>query len=126
MCRAALVATPSAQGSIAAALRSHYGGPRYGPVMAGLGDCNFRVIVRGADPEDDFHLVIQATPDLILFGGHGGGTIGAGCELPAVDTWSVYAKAESPEDAEAKVAGAIKALKPQRFIVGVEPFDPND
>jgi hypothetical protein len=90
-----------------------------------LDECNFRVVVKGRDPERDFKLAIDVASDVILFGGHGGGMVGAGGELPEVDTWSVYAKADSADEAEAAVADAIKGLDPQRLIVSTEAFDPS-
>jgi hypothetical protein len=89
-------------------------------------ECNFRVVVKGRDPDGDFKAAIDVAPDVILFGGHGGGVVGAGGELPEVDTWSVYAKADSVDEAEAAVADAIKGLNPQRFIVSIAAFDPSE
>jgi hypothetical protein len=93
--------------------------------MPDLSEVNFRVVVRGADPDEDFKGAIDNAPDLLLFGGHGGGSVGPGQDLPAVDTWSVYAVADSAEDAEAKVSSAIEGLDPPRFIVSTEAFDPS-
>jgi hypothetical protein len=88
-----------------------------------LEDCNFRVVVVGGPADDDFTGAIDAADNLLLVAGHGGGTIGPGENLPEADKWSVYALAESAEDAKRMVSKAVEGLERQRFIASVEPVD---
>jgi hypothetical protein len=76
-----------------------------------LADCNYRIVIRTRD--EGLSHAISAAPGLILFGGHGVGVVPpGGGKLPEVDTWSIYAKADT----------AIKELD-VAVLVSVEPFE---
>ncbi len=87
-----------------------------------IGDANFKVVVRGGPADDEFTEAIVGADRLLLMSGHGGSVIARGGTLPDADTWSIYAKAETAEEAEEMVTAAVKGLQRPRVIVSVEPI----
>ena len=86
-------------------------------------EANFRVVLRTHD--DGLGQAIGTADNLILFGGHGVGTAPPeGGPLPEVDTWSIYAKAEGPEEARRMVEDAVSGLERVAAVVEVQPFSP--
>jgi hypothetical protein len=86
-----------------------------------LADCNYRIVIRTRD--EGLSHAISAAPGLILFGGHGVGVVPpGGGKLPEVDTWSIYAKADTEDDAREAAETAIKELD-VAVLVSVEPFE---
>lgn len=85
-----------------------------------LSEANYRVGLRTRDEE--VHQAIAAASDLILVGGHGGGIVPPGGPLPEVDTWGIYAKAPSADQARQMVEDAVAGLDAVAVVVDVQPF----
>jgi hypothetical protein len=85
-----------------------------------LSEATYRVSLRTRD--EDVHQAISAAKDLILVGGHGVGVAPPGGPLPEVDTWGIYAKATSAEEAQRMVEDAVAGLKKVAVVVDVQPF----
>ncbi len=85
-----------------------------------LGEANYRVALRTRDEE--LHNAIAAAPDLILVGGSGGGIVPPGGPLPEIDNWGIYAKADTPEQAQRMVEDAVSRLEQVAVVVDVQPF----
>jgi hypothetical protein len=88
-----------------------------------LANCSYRAVVRTRD--ERLGEAVSATPGLILFGGHGVGVAPPGGELPEVDTWSIYVRADTETDAREAVEKAIGGLD-VAVLVSVEPFEFSD
>ena len=86
-------------------------------------EANFRIVVRAND-EKGLGAGVEAVRNLMLFGGHGVGVAPPGGPLPQVDTWSIYAKARSVEEAEGMIEEAVSDIEGVAVVVSIEAFDP--
>lgn len=85
-----------------------------------LSEANYRVALRTHD--EGVHQAIAVARNLLLVGGTGVGVAPPGGPLPKVDTWGIYAKAASAEEAQRMVADAVSGLEGVAVVVGVQPF----
>jgi len=85
-----------------------------------LSEANYRVVLRTHD--DEIHQAIAGAGGLVLFMGTGGGIAPPGGPLPEVDTWGIYAKAESAEEAQRMVEDAVSGLEKVAVVISVAPF----
>ena len=88
-------------------------------VYVDISEANYRVALRTYD--DGVHQAIAAASDLVLFAGTGAGMAPPGGPLPEVDTWGIYAKADSAEEAQRMVEEAVSGLQ-VAVVIGIQPF----
>lgn len=85
-----------------------------------IGEANYRVALRTHD--DEVHQAIAAAESLLLIAGTGAGMAPPGGPLPEIDTWGIYVKAETPEEAQRMVEDAVSGLERVAVVVDVQPF----